>query len=116
MAMKNATRFYNAATKCVMGSGVMGSDMIEMFSNHVVIVVRISPQRMEKFGASASGVFLGFDDGSGVIMVKETKTVLTILGKDMEEALTAMNHESNELLSSSNQRFKALFSRCRQLG
>jgi hypothetical protein len=93
MMMENATRFCNAMN-------VMDTpDLTENFSRHILIAVRIAPQQMEKIGESGSGMFLGFDDDSGVIMVKETKTVIIIPKEDMGEAIEmVVNHESNELV------------------
>jgi hypothetical protein len=94
MMMENATRFCNAMN--VMDT----SDLAESFSSHILIAVRIAPQHMEKLGILGSGMFLGFDDDSGVIMVKETKTVVIISKEEMEEALEmVVNHKSNELVA-----------------
>jgi hypothetical protein len=93
MMMENATRFCNAMN--VMDT----SDLTKGFSSHILVAVRIAPQQMEKIGILGSGMFLGFDDDSGVILVKETKTVIIISKEEMEEALEiVVNHESNELV------------------
>jgi hypothetical protein len=91
--MENTDRFYNAM------SVMKREDVIEAFNDTITTVMIINQQQMQKIGILGTGLFIGFNDGSGAIMVKHTKDFITIHANDMLQAIEmVIDHESNEVL------------------